>query len=496
MSARSGTVVRLCLVALAALIGGVLGAVFPVPDYFHPEPAASYPMPYHVPKYPGGVSLRLAMVHDVIHERFPRHGPAYYEERNRLATAETQAEEAEQAAGKKPSARYYGLLDDLGVGLERLGRHAEAVALMRRKLQKQQDQGLTGRDLYSSYANLGTFLILWQLDEGFDDKEHARERLREATAWVRKAVDVYPESHFGREQWQIAIHEYLLASLDDPELVVRFDMIGDRLDAEIDPGGRRRITGAYGGAGMNRQARERLHNPDEERQMPEESRTSIRQFIQTVGAEKGWKEAVPTAPQERAPFDEPALGIVGMWRYGAGANPHFALALGEIMLRVGQRYIAWCAYERAASMGGGVSKDPAVARRFVAHCRARQERIEKQLPPEEVEALRPRFEAELAFGQRYQAAYQEYEARRIREGASLDDPHFYDAFDAEHGPIASPPGPAEQYLAVNDQFAPDAPFGLMDAGLAALAAACLLRLIGWLRTARTAAAVGKRPVAP
>ena len=65
------------------------------------------------------------------------------------------------------------------------------------------------------------------------------------------------------------------------------------------------------------------------------------------------------------PFDEPALGIIGMWRQGGGANPHFALALGETMLRVGQRYIAWCA-SSARRPGRPRLARPGIQRRFVA----------------------------------------------------------------------------------------------------------------------------------
>ena len=42
--------------------------------------------------------------------------------------------------------------------------------------------GLSGRGFYSTYANLGTFLILWQMAEGFADPPKAKERLREAVA--------------------------------------------------------------------------------------------------------------------------------------------------------------------------------------------------------------------------------------------------------------------------------------------------------------------------
>jgi hypothetical protein len=170
-----------------------------------------------------------------------------------------------------------------------------------------------------------------------------------------------------------------------------------------------------------------------------------------VGAEEGWKEVFGTFPRAPVPFDEPTLGIIGMWRLGGGANPHFALALGEIMMRVGQRYVAWCAYERAVQLSDRFWPDEAIRQQLVQHCRRRQAIIEEQMP-EEVKEFRPRFQAELAYGRRYQEAYQRYEAQRIADGASIEDPHFYDAFHAEHGPIASPVGDAEKYVAKSENI--------------------------------------------
>src|SRR5689334_4400072 len=126
-----------------------------------------------------------------------------------------------------------------------------------------------------------------------------------------------------------------------------------------------------------------------------------------------------------------------MWRQGGGANPHFALCLGETMLRVGQRYLAWSAYERAARMGEGFWPDPGLQGFLRDHCRQRQVMIESQLPAAEVAELRPRFEAELAYGQGYQKEYQQYEAEQIAAGRSIDDEHFYDDFHAGRPPIAS-----------------------------------------------------------
>jgi hypothetical protein len=156
------------------------------------------------------------------------------------------------------------------------------------------------------------------------------------------------------------------------------------------------------------------------------------------------------------------------------------------MLRVGQRYIAWCAFERAAGLAGRVWPAPEIQRQFVEHCRRRQQVIEHQLPPEDVKELRPSFEAELAHGQRYQKDYQEYEAERIRAGAPLDDEHFYDDFHAAHGPIASPVGEEEKFVAVNEPVMLffNGPVAVFAAGVGACLGAGLVRLSGWRRRAR------------
>ena len=168
--------------------------------------------------------------------------------------------------------------------------------------------------------------------------------------------------------------------------------------------------------------------------------------------------------------EEPVLGVIGMWRLGGGAHPYFALALGETMLRVGQRYLAWNAFERAATMAGIAWPDPALQERFLAHCRRRQMAIEKLLPADEVAKLRPAFEAELAHGQQYQQKRQRYEQERIAQGASLDDPDFFKEFDAEHDSVATPPGDAD-WFTVHDPGMPAGVLMLLCAGLACLASA-------------------------
>jgi hypothetical protein len=270
--------------------------------------------------------------------------------------------------------------------------------------------------------------------------------------------------------------EYLLACLDNPKLLLQYDLTGNRLDVDVDPHENRCLTSPDSWAGEAPEAKVYLQSPGKA-----ERAVQFRESITRVGAEEGWSKAVTTSQSKPVPFDEPALGIVGMWRLGGGANPHFALALSEIMLRVGQRYLAWCGYERTVLLANRYWPDKDIQRQLVEHCRRRQALIEGQLPPDEVAQLRPRFEAELAYGQRYQREYQEYEAKRIAAGLVIEGEHVYDAFHATHKPIASPTGPAEQFLIEEHPFKYPPPVSLpsvlLFAGIFAFAGALLLRLL-------------------
>jgi hypothetical protein len=485
---------RLAAVLLAAAVGALAGVLLLGP-FLPPWPqtrVVTLPLPHHIPKHPGGLSLRLAMVHDVIHERYAKHGPAYYEHRNRLARAERDrlAREAAARPDGRPDPAYWTLTDDLAAGLAYLalagkGDFAEATALEREKLAAQQRLGIAGRDLYGSYANLGTFLVIDGIVRGIKgDNAAAKALLAEGLPLIKKAVEVKPDAHFGREAWQILIVEFLLAAADRPELLLKYDMIGNRLDGA--PSGytaidQRRTFETRGfGFPLRRLLQHERELSTPESLSAEEAGEVRGTCIAAVGAEDDWAKDVKSSRDKPAPFDEPTLGILGMWTLAAGANPHFAVALGEIMLRVGQSHIAWAAYERAVDTAPVFLPDAALREKFVALCRRRQELIEKSLPPGEAAELRPRHRAELAFGLEYQRKYQAYEAERIAAGVDIADPHFYDAFHAAEGSPATPSGP-EEFVAIRKDphygggFDIPLPAALLGAGPAALAAALWLR---------------------
>jgi hypothetical protein len=472
---------------LFGVLAGVIGQL--VYNNFNPPliPQTALPLPHHIAKYPDGVTLRFAMVNDVLTERFAKHGPAYYTERNRQVRAELEEIKAHRKPGEKLSEKYFGLLDDLGVGLEAIGEPDLAVQTLRDKLNEQLAQGIAGRQLYTTYANLGTFLVHRNMAKARAGDPPARQQMREGLDFIRKSIEVNPDAHFGRQIWQEAAVEFIVAALDDPQLLLKFDMIGNSLQAEVDPSQKRCFTEHEAPWGQNaRQANDEMRHfdvkPDDRLQG---YLLDYRRSITRAGAEGNWKETVKTSHPNPAPFDEPALGFTGMWRVGGAANPHFALVLGEIMMRVGQRFLAWTAYERAASMADNFWPDAKIQAKFLEHCRKRQKVIESQLVSENWSDRRRQFHAELDFGHRYQAAYEEYEAKSIQEGASIDDPHFYDAFHAEHGPIASPVGPEDKFMVENDNIGmPSISLSpvILFAGLFAFIAACCVRLF---RTSKT-----------
>jgi tetratricopeptide (TPR) repeat protein len=472
---------KLAPVLFTAMVGaGIGGCISNSAEPFFSELAdRTYRHPHCVPKYPGGISFRFAMAHDVIHERYPRHGKAYYAERNRRARQQL-AKEVKAVRSGRPSVKYFELLDDLGVGLEALGQREEAVRVLRQKLRQQLESGLSGRALYTSYANLGTFLIHANAARAIRGDKAARVPLREGLEFIHQAIQVNPEAHFGRETWQAVAIAFLLAAMDKPQLLVDYDMVGTGLDSSLHPSQDNNASSGFRKTGPFR----RLYPFDALRLGSSGLATiteteKIRRSITHLEPAQAWCYAVKRL-QSRVPFDEPALGIIGMWRLGGGPNPHFALALGDIMVQVGQNYIAWTAYERALRLADRFwPPDPKITEQFVAFCRSQQAAIEQLLPAGERDGLRPRFEAELAYGKRYQTAYQDYEGMQIRAGVPLDDPHFYDAFYAEHGEIASPVGDADQFTVNHNDLLRALPLMMLLAGAFAFFTACIQWL--WAR---------------
>ncbi|MEZ4475429.1 MAG: hypothetical protein R3F60_32470 [bacterium] len=114
---------------LLALLGGVLGTLAAFLVVFTTGAGLIVqPAPYRVRPRRAALALRLAMVHDVLHQRYPQHGPAW----QRATISRARASSPPRAAAALDLATL-DAFDDLAVALDRLGRPAEAIDVLRRK---------------------------------------------------------------------------------------------------------------------------------------------------------------------------------------------------------------------------------------------------------------------------------------------------------------------------------------------------------------------------
>ena len=124
---------------------------------------------------------------ELITGRFPRHGEDYY--RWRVADRQKRVDAGTATLED---------LDDLAVAHEKLGDPEKAIEIMRTAETKEPNR-------YRSVANLGTFLI------------HAG-RLEEGLKEIRRAIEINPDAHFGREIYQALLVEYVLSKRKDGQL--------------------------------------------------------------------------------------------------------------------------------------------------------------------------------------------------------------------------------------------------------------------------------------
>ncbi len=396
------------LVAVGSVFAFVFGTVATISIFFTqsaqlPFLAQTVRLPHHVPEHKGGLSFRFAMVHDVLHERFPKHGPAWYEARNRLTQQEIDMLPADDP-------KRWPLIDDLTVALDRLGKPAEAVPVMRAKLESQQAGRSDGPRTLHVLCESRNIPDSQQLRDG------SKRRCR-SDPTISGRHRFHPQ--VGRGQSRCSFWSRTLAVGDcrvsarqheDSRAVEQYDCIGNRLSKSLEDILPRDVfyvqdSGRATHLDFHRESPDRDSprffssdaDPDDPAQWDE--LMPIRKFITLVGADEfvtsqnaakdsQWAAAVPSHTIV-VPFDEPMLGIIGMWRQGGGANPHFCLAIAETMLRVGQRHIAWAAYERASELAERFSPDSGLQMFLLDHCKARQAAIEETFRPPKTGRMMP-----------------------------------------------------------------------------------------------------------
>ena len=404
----------------------------------------------------GGTPFRFAMAYDVIHNHYEQHAHEYLVKKCKQCNDYLKAHDPDKTKPAAPTVEYLNQMDDLAASLARLDRNTQAIATIQQKLDcmrkykfpvnietleaeaakaveikadPHSDPNMMSQKpapevyaLYTSYANLGTFLMREGMNKAALGDATGKAQLEEGLKYIRKGMFVYRRAHFGRESWQVAFGDHFLCSLDDPELLLKRDMVGNSLDASAE------FLAAPWKQGWGESAQLRSLLGIADTNLPIEKRLQIREWIAPFRSLHTSVEANGSATNHSPPFDEPALAILGLWTSLFGPNPHLALALGGIMERVGGYDVAWDCYERAQRMMNRFSQDPKIQDRFVAYCKARQAMIEKTMAKlftgsgrlMDNESLMNRFEESIRRGGRFQAKLAEHEASKISEGLTLE----------------------------------------------------------------------------
>ncbi len=438
------------------------------------------PALHHVAPVAGGTSLRFAMLHDILTDRYERPSRAWHEARlaKRLATIEA-AER--RGAQREPAA--LDAMDDAAVSLDQLRRPAEGEALMRRKLAllgvREPEPSAAGpvmRDLfgvdpdvrsarmatplterdrprYQAAANLATVLAHQALADVWRCEPTAARTAAEARSWLLDAIAIHPGAHFGREMWQLAALDWIRTAACQPALLRRYDLLGDALARPVSPLAPDILEHAELAC-----LRQLDASAIDEGRLSDAQRRCLRGGIVAAGAEDGFQrvmsaasDATDTLPRAFATlpidFDEPALGLLGMWVFGGGPNPHSALAIAQLAEHAGEPYLAVEGYLRARELAERFHPDPeaqAWLRSYADDRVAQLTRVLEAIEPGlTVAELRRRFDAERAAGRRFQAERDADETARLAAGADVDDPALAVALAKAHGPIATPPGPEE-----------------------------------------------------
>lgn len=348
---------------------------------------------------------RFPGVMEVIAGKVLRHSNAWYAWR---------VEDRQRRLANDP--HNLALLDDLAVALDKLGRHEDAIAAARRA------EALDPRR-YETLANLGTLLV------------HAGQ-LEAGLPYLKRAVEINPQAHFGRERYQIALIEYVLE----------------------------RRAGPRPGPGSSLQLPLQLSEDELCFQWDDPSSSIRAPRMRGEGA----VDFVGFLRREGAPLDLPAAvkGVCGMAVFGQLDSPVLLEALGDLLRahalgEGGEQLLAARAYLKAARQVDGAAR---------AAYRALARGVLETQWATQLEQIEAALEPELAEGQAWLAAIAADEQAWIAAG---QDPEA--AFAAKYYADPELGGPAWQ-RALLDLPGRVSRYGALVGGAIALA------VLAWLRS--------------
>lgn len=269
--------------------------------------------------------------------RWYRHGPAYYQERIDRLSGKTDLSLDE--------------FDDLAVAYERLERRKEALEVLQAKAEKLKAEP-DPEHQYRYHANRATILA------------HSGQ-LEEALEELELALELNPEAHFGREEYQVLLIRYVQAARGNAKLWSEHNFL------------------SYSG-------HLRSDGPWVYSRSP--SFTAI-------------------VEEEKSPRERSFLATAGMLRFGGLEGPELYRTLGDLSLAQGDLNLAWLFYLEA------IQKEHPASEQIEATVRQIEEHWEEagyHAP------TREQWRIDRDVSQRWLQAFQTAEAEALESGQDLD----------------------------------------------------------------------------
>ncbi len=237
---------------------------------------------------------RFPDVLELITGRFPRHSRQFCMWRIKDRTRRL-------AAGDSDPQIY----DDLAVAYDKIGKSDLAI-----ETSLKAETLFPGR--YETYANLGTFHI------------HSKQ-FEEGLTWIDLALKINPDAHFGREEYQRLLVQYVLAKRQ-----------GETLELPIDSSEQRSARPQYRGfAGF---------------------------VLKTKGLDPDDSPEAEIAAEEE--LARALKGILGMMRFGNFESPVLLEALGDLLLSGRQERDARLLASRAWLAAASSARRPETRRKY------------------------------------------------------------------------------------------------------------------------------------
>ena len=249
----------------------------------------------------------LPGIAEILAGRFEKHSRFFYEQRVVCMTTLLRSDPKNLDAW-----------DNLAVAYEKLDDRDKAIETILKK-----DRIASGQ--YTTYANLGTFYL------------HKGD-LENGILAIRKAIEINPDAHFGREEYQLKVAEFLLAAKKEPRLLSEMNFL--------------EYAGVLKPLPRNFQEYMAAHHYESSpetrpaTQPVEESEQDLQELLQSEISERV-SRGHPLALSEMGVKENVFDGIAGMIRFGTGTSAELYLTLGDLLVARRDLNLAYRAYQCA-----------------------------------------------------------------------------------------------------------------------------------------------------